>query len=361
MNTLVFGHSNSFKTERIMIKLINEKINNNESFIFLDPKEEYYNNYYSELMDKGYKINIINLRKSANSNSWNPLTLPYKIYSSDKDKSVELLKNIGYSIFYDDNTSDIFWTSASMDLFVGFSLVLFESAKEEAINLFSVNNMLKQEEVFDKLLNMFDVTRPIYLSLSEVLLAPSETRDSIFTVFRQKLNTYLLYENLSVLLSYTDYDLRNIKDDKVALFIINKDENKAINNLVNIYLYQVYDIVNSNSLDIKVNFVLDNIETVNNIHYLNELLSISNSRSYDVLISARDIEWYKGNYDLTNINTIYNLDMNDSIIKVEKGKEKRKYKKDDYPVITLNKGARYPKLEKHPKFLFNIKAYLNSK
>ena len=25
MNTLVFGHSNSFKTERIMIKLINEK------------------------------------------------------------------------------------------------------------------------------------------------------------------------------------------------------------------------------------------------------------------------------------------------------------------------------------------------
>ena len=91
------------------------------------------------------------------------------------------------------------------------------------------------------------------------------------------------------------------------------------------------------------------------------MLSISNSRDYDVLISARDIEWYKKNYDLTNINTIYNLDMNDSIIKVEKGKEKRKYKNDDYPVIALNKGGRYPKLEKHPKFLFNLKAYLNSK
>ena len=361
MNTLVFGHSNSFKTERIMIKLINEKINNNESFIFLDPKEEYYNNYYSELMEKGYKINIINLRKSSNSNSWNPLTLPYKLYNSDKDKCVELLKNIGYSIFYDETVNDFFWINASMDLFVGLCLILFQNAKEEAINLFSVNNMLKQEEVFDKLLNMFDETSSVSLSLSEVLLAPKETRDSVFTVFRQKLNTYLLYENLSILLSYTDYDLRSIKDDKVALFIVNKDENKAINDLVNIYLYQVYDIVNSNSLNNNFNFVLDNIETVNNIHYLNDMLSISNSRGYDVLISARDMEWYKKNYDLININTIYNLDMNDSIIKVEKGIEKRKYKKDDYPVITLNKGARYPKLEKHPKFLFNLKAYLNSK
>lgn len=359
MNTLVYGPSNAFKTEKIILNIINEKINSNESFAFLDSKEEYYNHYYKKLLDHQYKINVINLRKSNQSNSWNPLTLPYKYYSSNKDKCVEMLRNIGYTIFYDDNSSDLFWTNASIDLFIGFCLILFKNSKEEAINLFSVNNMLKHEEVFDKLIKMFDENNPICLSLSEILFAPKQTRDNIFTVFRQKLNAYLLYENLSTMLSYTDYDLRNIINDKVALFIINKDENKSINNLVNIYLYQLYDIANSNILNNKFNFVLDNFETLSNVHYLNDMLYVSNSREYDVMICVRDLNWYKDKYALENISTIYNLDNNDSVIKVEKGKKKRKYKADDFPVVTLKKEAIYPKLESHPKFLFNLNNFVN--
>lgn len=360
MNTLVYGKNSSGKTSRIIIKEINKKISREESFVFLDCKEEYYNYYYKELKDKNYKICVVNLKDCLKSNTWNPLSYPYKFYKENKDKCIELLKELGTSIFQDETVEDKFWINACSDLFVGLSLILFEGAKEDAINLYSINKMVTNENIFLKILEHYEETDAIYLTLSEILIAPKETRESIFTMFKQNLNIYLIYENLSSLLSHNEFDLEQLKFNKSALFFINKEDKKNINNLADIYINQVYQYINDNRIMNKFNFVLDNIETIPNLTNLDNILSTGNSKNVDVIVGLRDLEWYKDLYSLRDIDVIYNLNNVDYIIKVEK-ESKRKYTLYDYPINEITNIADYPILQKHPKFLFNLEVYLNQK
>ena len=359
MNTLVYGHNSLGKTERIMVNEINKKIENNESFLFLDTKEEYYKHYQEQLESNGYKINVLNLRSVLKSNCWNPLSLPFNLYNKDRDKAVELIKDMGNVIFDDPTVKDKFWVNMSSDLFVGLCLILFEYAREDAINLFSVNKMIEHDDQFDYILKTYDATRPIHMALAEVAKAPKETKESVYTVFRQKLNTYLLYENLSTLLSYTDYDMMNIVNDKVALFVINKDENKNINSLAHIYINQVFQVIVNEELPYKFNFILDNLESLELFNHLNDFLEVSNSRSYDVMLAVRDLDWYKKHYRMSDIDIIYNMNIENAVIKVEK-EQKRRYPLNDYPKIRLNKTGQYPELQTHPKFLFNLTKFIDS-
>ena len=359
MNTLVYGHNGSGKTERIIVKEVNKKIDNNESFLFLDSKEEYYKNYQKELENKNYKVVLINLRKVLNSHCFNPLTLPYTLYNKDRDKSIEVLRNIGRCIFDDKKVIDKFWVNMSCDLFVGLALILFEYAREDAINLFSIVKLLDHDDKFDYVLKTYDSTKPIHMALEEVIKSPKETKESVYTVFRQKLNTYLLYENLSTMLSYTDHNIENIINDKVAIFIINKDENKSISNLANIYISQVYQMIVNEKINYKFNFVLDNLETINRFSILNDMLEVSTSRGFDIIIGIRDIELFKRDYELKDIDVLYNLDIDNGIIKVERN-IKKKYLLSDYPKIKLKDNAEYPSLQKHPKYLFNLTKFIDN-
>lgn len=360
MNTLIIGKSSTGKTSRIIVKEIEEKINKNESFFFLDYKLEYYKHYQRDLIKKGYKVNIVNIQDCIKSNCWNPLMFPFNVYKSDKDKAIEILNNIGETIFENDTVSDIFWSNACRDLFIGFSLILFENAKEEAINLFSINNMLNEEIDYEALLEKYDKFDPIYLSLSEVIKSPKETKESVFALFKQNMNIYLMYENLSNLLSYSDINIEEYKSEKIALFFVNKKDNKKVNNLASMYINELISIYINNDHSIKFNFVLDNLETIPPLKRLNTLLSLSTSHNIDIIIGVKDLDYYKDIYSMRDIDKLYNLDNDASVVIVEKN-SKQKYNINKFPIVTLNNIADYPILESHTKFLFNLDYYIRNK
>ena len=348
MNTLVYGFNNIGKTERIIIPNINKMIDNNESLLFLDTNVEYYPHFKQVLLDKGYNINIINLKKLLHSNSFNPLSLPYSVYKNSVDKCVSLLKETSEYIFVDINDKEI--KVSCINIFVALSLIIFKYAREDAINLFSLNNLINHQDIFGLTLTTLEKGGLEYHYLAELL---ASANDDIYKTFQYYINKYLLYENLSTLLSYNDYNLDNIKNDKVALFIINKYENKFISNLANIYINQVYSVVKENKT--KMNFILDNLEKVNKINNLNDILK---NDCVDTYIGINDLDAYKRNYSLTNINIIYNMNDDGTVIKVS-DKSKNKYKEAKYPKIKLNKEVDYPELVEHPKFLFNLTNYIN--
>ena len=63
-------------------------------------------------------------------------------------------------------------------------------------------------------------TNPAYLNAAGTIDAPNDTKGSIISVFRQKINIFAMAENLSEMLSKSDFDMRDIGRKKTAVFLL---------------------------------------------------------------------------------------------------------------------------------------------
>ena len=208
---------------------------------------EIYEKNALELKEKGYNIVLLNFRNPQNGNCWNPFTLPYNLYTQgNQDKACELLEDLALNILYDENakSQDPFWEKTSADYFTGLALGLFEDAKAEEINLNSINLMTTAGE--DKMggnttymkeyFSYKDQGSPAYINVASTIMAPSETKSSILSVFKQKIKLFSSRENLSEMLSHSDFNMEDIGRKKTAVFIVIQDEKKTYHSLVTIFL-----------------------------------------------------------------------------------------------------------------------------
>ena len=142
-HTLVIGATGSGKTKCLVDPQVQTLARKGESMILTDPKGELYRDHSEMLRAKGYKIVVLNFRDPQMGNAWNPLTLPYQLYKAgNTDKATELLEDVALNIIYDpENKNDPFWEKSASDFFCALALGLFEDAKEEQINLNSINYM----------------------------------------------------------------------------------------------------------------------------------------------------------------------------------------------------------------------------
>ena len=83
-HTLIIGQSGSGKTSALVDPQVRTLIKHDESMVISDLKGEIYRDHGQELRERGYNIVIINLREPSTGNSWNPLTIPYRMYKKGK-------------------------------------------------------------------------------------------------------------------------------------------------------------------------------------------------------------------------------------------------------------------------------------
>jgi len=184
-NLIINGDISIGKTKNVGFPLVNNIIESKESFLILDSKEEYLTKYYDSLKEKDYNIIIINLRDFNKSEGWNCLEYPYQLYKKgETDKALDYLESIGKELFYEKNSTDPFWNNAASDLFTGIALGLFQDANPEEINFCSINHLLSANDIktatSNELTEYFrtkEKTNPAYISASEAVFAPTETRD----------------------------------------------------------------------------------------------------------------------------------------------------------------------------------------
>ena len=160
--------------------------------------------------------------------------MPYSLYKEGKkDKATELLDDLAKNILYDEanKNGDPFWENTSADYFAGLCLALFDDAREEQINLNTINlmttvgeNKLGGTTYMKEYFSDKDQGSPAYINVASTLMAPSETKGSILSVFKQKIKLFSSKENLSEMLSHTDFDMKDIGRKKTAVFIIIHDE-----------------------------------------------------------------------------------------------------------------------------------------
>ena len=293
-HTLVVGVTGSGKTTAVVDPLVYSLAKAGESMVFTDPKGEIYRNHTTYLKHKGYNIVVLNFRNPQNGNAWNPLILPYRLYKEgNKDKALELIDDVASNIIKSDGQQqDPFWQDSASDYLAGNILGLIEDAKEEEININSVNIMttvgeekLGSSNYIKEYFKMKGEASPAYVFASNTINSPQETKGGILSTFRQKIRLFASRENLSEMLAYSDFDMANIGKEKTAVFIIVQDEKKTYHALATIFIKQAYEVlidVAQNSpgshLPYRTNFILDEFANMPALKDITTMVTAARSR-----------------------------------------------------------------------------------
>ena len=318
-HTLVIGSTGSGKTQCIILPTVKYLARAMESMIITDPKGEIYEKTSEMLREKGYQILLLNFRDPQKGNAWNPMDLPYQMYKNgNQDKAIELLDDLAQNILYDEsNKDDPFWEQTSADYFSGVCLGLFEDAKEDEININSVSLVTTAGEdkfggstYIKEYFGMKDQASPAVVNASATINAPSDTKGSILSVFRQKIKLFASRENLSEMLSYSDIDLKSIGEKPTAVFIVIQDEKKTYHALATILLKQIYETLisvaqeNGGKLPVRTNFLLDEFANMPPLKDITTMITAARSRQIRFTMIIQNFAQLDQVYGKENAETI---------------------------------------------------------
>ena len=295
-HNIIVGSTGSGKTQIVVFPMVYSLAKHGESMIITDPKGEIYEQTANMLKERGYNIVILNFRSPANGNSWNPMGLPYKLYKEgNTDKAIELLDDLALNILYEEKNgnADPFWEKSAADYFTGLALGLFEDATEEQINLNSMNLMSSLgEERFGgpnnnyikEYFNSKDPSRPAYVNASGTVFSAEDTKQGVLSTFKQKIKLFSSRDNLSEMLSYSDFDMKEIGHEKTAVFMIVQDEKKTLHPLATIFIKQIYETLidvaqeNGGKLPHRTNFILDEFANMPPLKDVTTMVTAARSR-----------------------------------------------------------------------------------
>ena len=319
-HTLVIGATGSGKTQTIIFPTVEVLAKHKESMIITDPKGEIYEATSNMLRDKGYDVLVLNFRDPQAGNCWNPMSLPYRMYKEgNQDKAIELLDDLAANILYEEKSgnADPFWEKTSADYFSGLTLALFDDAKEDEVNLNSISLMTTVgEEKFGgstymkEYFGMMDPSGAAYTNASGTIMAPSETKGSIISVFKQKIKLFATRDNLSEMLSHSDIDLGSIGEKPTALYIVIQDEKKTYHSLVTILLKQCYEQLiataqkHGGKLPVRTNFLLDEFPNMPPLKDITTMITAARSRQIRFTMIIQNFAQLDQVYGKENAETI---------------------------------------------------------
>ena len=292
-HNLIIGSTGSGKTETIVKPMVRLLARNGESMIITDPKGEIYKQTAALLKEKGYNIVLLNFREPEHGNCWNPLEMPYNYYhAGNKDKALELLDDVAMNILKDPNSkAEPFWEDSAADYFSGLTLGLFMDAKPKEVNISSVNYMSALgEERFGPKTYLQDYFTSkgedsnAYILASNTINAPTDTKGSILSTFRQKIRIFSSRDSLNEMLSQSDFDMKSIGREKTAVFMTIHDEKKTYHGLLTIFIKQCYETLidvaqeNGGKLNYRTNFILDEFANMPPLKDVDSMVSAARSR-----------------------------------------------------------------------------------
>ena len=299
-HNLVFGITGSGKKQYTILPQLKLSIDAGESFLVNDVNGEIKEVLKESLNKNKYEIITIDLSNPKEGNKFNPLLLPYNLYKNDKDAAVELIDEISHYIFVSENSNvDPFWENAASSLFSGIALYMFENKKEEDINFRTLYELSLDLDEVSKCLDNMNKTSALYINLSSILSAPSETKASIISVFMQNLKLYITRESLLDMMDTTDFSFDNLKEGKKAIFIIG-DNKKTSSRLIPIILEEFYSVLVNDKSKKNFNIMIDEFETLFPIKDFNAKLNEARSKAIRFTIIIKNILELRNKYGTEN-------------------------------------------------------------
>ena len=338
-HTLVIGTTGSGKTSAVVNPLIYSLIKHRESMANL-------------LKDRGYKIVVLNFRNPNLGNAWNPLTLPYRLYKEGNvDKASELIDDVASNIIKDKKSQDPFWENSSADYFAGCALGLMEDGTEEECNINSINFMttVGEEKIGSKTFiqeyfTMKGENSNAYVFASNTINSPNETKGGILAVFRSKIRLFASREQLSEMLSHSDFDMESIGKEPTAVFIVIHDEKTTYHALATIFVKQCYETLiavaqaNGGPLPVRTNFILDEFANMPALKDVTTMVTAARSRQIRFTFIIQNFSQLNEVYGKEDAETIRSNCQNLIYILTTCGevKSKKDDKSESHPLITVS-------------------------
>ena len=370
-HNLIIGATGSGKTQNVVFPMIKILAKAGESMVLTDPKGELYEETSEMLRAKGYNIIVLNFRDPQKGNAWNPMRLPYDLYKNgNSDKAVELIDDLALNILYDEkNTGDPFWEQSAASYFSGLALGLFEDATMEQINLNSMNLMSNLgEEKFGGPNNNYikeyfklkDPAKPAYVNASGTVYAPEETKGGVLSTFKQKIKLFASRDNLSEMLSYSDFNISDIGKKKTAVFMIVQDEKKTLHPLATIFIKQCYETLidvaqeSGGHLPYRTNFILDEFANMPPLKDVTTMVTAARSRhirftfiiqnfaQLTKVYGKEDAETIKGNCNILYLISSELQALEELSKMCGEVKSKEKEKTSSTPLVTVSDLQRMP-------------------
>ena len=129
-----------------------------------------------------------------------------------------------------------------------------------------------------------DPSKPAYINASGTVFTADETKQGIIATFKQKIKLFSSRENLSEMLSYSDFDMRTIGRNKTAVFLIVQDEKKTLHPLATIFIKQCYETLidvaqeSGGKLPFRTNFILDEFANMPPLKDVTTMVTAARSR-----------------------------------------------------------------------------------
>lgn len=311
-HALIIGNTGSGKTISVIFPLIFNLADSGESMIINDVKGELYKTTYDYLIKKGYEVKVINLRDTSNSDFWNPLTLANEYYKEKNyEKEIETINDLSNAICEDVNSRDKYWQESSSSVLSALCLALIEDCKtENQVHFHSIYNLLVEHgsKKYDdqNSLDKYFSDRPFGNTAKNLYsagnFARGETRATIFSILASKLRIFG-DTGISYITSKTSFNIRDIGKKKQAVFLIVPDEKISRHFIGTLFFNQVYQTLveeaqkNSNgSLDIRVNFILDELCNTIHIPEFSKKLTVARSRNIRIYGVIQDFGQLQDSY-----------------------------------------------------------------
>lgn len=299
-HSIVIGSTGSGKTQTITLPMLEMAAMAGENVLVQDNMGELYEHTKDMFIEKGYKVIKLDFNNTTESTKWNPFDLPSKMYKSGNiDRAMDLIDDLAYYLLVDEHdlhVVDDFWINSVISYFTGLVLYLYESNKEVTFNsLYELDNEIRKDS--KAFLDTLDENSKAYMNLKSTLLAPTDTKGSIFALFEQKFRRYILRSNLLEMLSNSEFDISDFSKEKTIIYATSSLV-EGTRHLLSLVVNQIYDLININGSEKKVSIILDDFTNLVPVKNFDKMLS--NSRNLGIMFtlmvkSLKDLKLVYGN------------------------------------------------------------------
>ncbi len=273
------GLTNSGKTNAIK-KRVNELIKENKSMLILDTKNE-----YEELFkNTNYEIIKLNIRKLEESVKYNPLLDANILYKKGNiDESIEKIMSFGNLLFKTKESIDPYWDNCAKSIYTGICLYILENNRDLNIKEIFKVSISEYEDLCDYI-NKQDVLSTINMITSSVINAPKETRESILSVFNEKLGYFAHRPNL--LNNICTMNKLEIKNKNQVILLTNLDQNSIFNIIIDVFIENTVNEMIERKEDYAI--ILDNFDSVYDKTIYTNLFKTYLSDNIECIVGVRD-------------------------------------------------------------------------
>lgn len=309
MHDLTIGMTRSGKSRKIVRQLVMIASMAGESMIFNDPKKEMYQDFHKYLRNKEYDVYCLDFRNLEYSNAWNPFEdIIYAFENGNIEDADQYAEDQVTSLVVDNGKTEPIWIDGQKALIKTAILEVAQAPiKKEKKNFYSVFQMIYQlaREIkidgqekmpLSAYVDTLDETSPSRASFAPIYVSKDKTRSSFVSSTLATLHPFTSMKLMKIL-GHSDFNFRDFKNGKKALFVVKPDEKKTYDAIAamvydNAYQTLVFEASKISGMKLKkrVHMIFDEFGNMPKLSNIKEKITVSLSRDIIFHLYVQDFD-----------------------------------------------------------------------